>query len=174
MSAVVAMAENRVIGDGRSLIWKLSEDMKRVKEITMGCPLIMGRKTWDSIGKVLPGRGSIILTRNQNWIGEGAFKAHCFEEAINLAIEWIKGKKRPGRKEIILFGGSEIYKIGLPYCKFIHCTKVGLKPESKIMFPLINKNEWEEKYNSGEHLSKNNIRFKFLTLERIKTAKELF
>ena len=108
MSAVVAMAENRVIGDGKSLLWKLSEDLKRVKEITMGRPLIMGRKTWDSIGKSLPGRGNIILTRNKDWIGEGTLKAYSFQNAINLAMEWIKDKNIEGEKEIILFGGSEI------------------------------------------------------------------
>ena len=174
MSAVVAMAENRVIGDGKSLLWKLSEDLKRVKEITMGRPLIMGRKTWDSIGKSLPGRGNIILTRNKDWIGEGTLKAYSFQNAINLAMEWIKDKNIEGEKEIILFGGSEIYKIGLPYCKYIYCTEVGLKPKSKVLFPLINENEWEEKFNSGELLSKDNITFKFLTLERIKSAKKLF
>lgn len=67
MVCVVAMARNRVIGDGSGLIWHLPGDLKRVKELTMGCPLIMGRRTWDSIGRALPGRLSIVLTRNSDW-----------------------------------------------------------------------------------------------------------
>ena len=67
MSAVVAMAANRVIGDGAGLIWHLPDDLKRVKALTMGCPLIMGRKTWDSIGRPLPGRTSIVMTRDPSW-----------------------------------------------------------------------------------------------------------
>jgi dihydrofolate reductase len=72
MTAVVAMAENRVIGDGKGLIWHIPDDLKRVKMLTMGCPLIMGRKTWDSIGRPLPGRASIVMTRDQNWAADGA------------------------------------------------------------------------------------------------------
>ena len=79
MSAVVAMATNRVIGDGTGLIWHLPDDLKRVKSLTMGCPLIMGRKTWQSIGRPLPGRGSIVLTRDQNWQAEGAIIVHDFD-----------------------------------------------------------------------------------------------
>ncbi|MGC6517494.1 MAG: dihydrofolate reductase, partial [Candidatus Puniceispirillaceae bacterium] len=70
--AVVAMAANRVIGDGDDLLWHLPGDLRRVKELTMGCPLIMGRKTWESIGRPLPGRASIVLTRDPNWQADGA------------------------------------------------------------------------------------------------------
>jgi hypothetical protein len=72
MTAVVAMAENRVIGDGTGLIWHIPDDLKRVKTLTMGCPLIMGRKTWDSIGRPLPGRASIVMTRDADWAADGA------------------------------------------------------------------------------------------------------
>ena len=85
MSAVVAMAANQVIGDGAGLIWHLPDDLKRVKALTMGCPLIMGRKTWDSIGRPLPGRGSIVLTRDQHWHSEGAITVHDFNAALVAA-----------------------------------------------------------------------------------------
>ena len=88
ISAIVASAKNRVIGDGEQLFWKISEDFKRLKEITMGCPLIMGRKTWDSIGKPLPGRASIVLTRNPKWHKNGAIKASSIEEGISITTKW--------------------------------------------------------------------------------------
>ena len=92
MSAVVAMATNRVIGDGTGLIWHLPDDLKRVKSLTMGCPLIMGRKTWQSIGRPLPGRGSIVLTRDLNWQAEGAVVVHDFEAALAAAKAWVAAK----------------------------------------------------------------------------------
>ena len=90
ISAIVASAKNRVIGDGEQLFWKISEDFRRLKEITMGCPLIMGRKTWDSIGKPLPGRASIVLTRNPKWHKNGAIKASSIEEGISIGTNWLK------------------------------------------------------------------------------------
>ena len=82
MVAVVAMAENRVIGDGKGLIWHIPNDLKRVKMLTMGCPLIMGRKTWDSIGRPLPGRASIVMTRDGSWTADGAIAVLNIEAAI--------------------------------------------------------------------------------------------
>ena len=83
--AVVAMAQNWVIGDGTGLLWHLPADLKRVKALTMGCPLIMGRRTWDSIGRALPGRASIVMTRDAGWTGEGALRAAGMDEALDLA-----------------------------------------------------------------------------------------
>ena len=100
MSAVVAMATNRVIGDGTGLIWHLPDDLKRVKSLTMGCPLIMGRKTWQSIGRPLPGRGSIVLTRDLNWQAEGAVVVHDFESALAAAKARVAAKN-PDCEKII-------------------------------------------------------------------------
>ena len=85
MVAVVAMAQNRVIGDGAGLIWHLPADLKRVKSLTMGCPLIMGRRTWDSIGRALPGRASVVMTRDATWAAEGALRAGDMDEALALS-----------------------------------------------------------------------------------------
>ena len=85
MTAVVAMAENRVIGDGKGLIWHIPDDLKRVKMLTMGCPLIMGRKTWDSIGRPLPGRASIVMTRDSAWAADGATTVSTMTAAIAAA-----------------------------------------------------------------------------------------
>ena len=107
MVAVVAMAKNRVIGDGSGLIWHLPADLKRVRSLTMGCPLIMGRKTWDSIGRPLPGRASIVMTRDESWAAEGAVRAADLDTAIARAHDWIAATP-DACNEIILFGGGQI------------------------------------------------------------------
>ena len=89
MVCVVAMARNRVIGDGSDLIWHLPGDLKRVKELTMGCPLIMGRRTWESIGRALPGRISIVLTRNSDWSAPEAVAVQTIDEAIEAGAKWL-------------------------------------------------------------------------------------
>ena len=144
MSAVVAMASNRVIGDGTGLIWHLPDDLKRVKYLTMGCPLIMGRKTWQSIGRPLPGRGSIVLTRDLNWQVEGAVAVHNFEAALAAAKVWI-ATHNPNCEKIILFGGSEIYRVGLDYCHQIDFTLIDISPDGgpdAAFFPELDEASW--------------------------------
>ena len=146
MSAVVAMATNRVIGDGTGLIWHLPDDLKRVKSLTMGCPLIMGRKTWQSIGRPLPGRGSIVLTRDQNWQAEGAIIVHDFDAALTAAKAWIAAHNA-GCKKIILFGGGEIYRMGLDYCHEIELTVIDISPgggPDAALFPELNTDDWTQ------------------------------
>ena len=123
MVAVVAMARNRVIGDGAGLIWHLPADLKRVKSLTMGCPLIMGRRTWDSIGRALPGRASVVMTRDACWAAEGALRACNMDAALALSRDWIAATQG-ARPEIILFGGGEIYAAGMPLCNRIEATIV--------------------------------------------------
>ena len=147
MTAVVAMAENRVIGDGKGLIWHIPNDLKRVKTLTMGCPLIMGRKTWDSIGRPLPGRGSIVLTRDQQWRADGATPVHTMEMAIAAARDWI-ATTDGARCMIILFGGGEIYRQGLDYCRVVESTIVAGAPDGGkdvAYFPELAANDWDIK-----------------------------
>ena len=99
MTAVVAMAENRVIGDGKGLIWHIPDDLKRVKTLTMGCPLIMGRKTWDSIGRPLPGRASIVMTRDADWAADGAISVSTMTAAIAAARDWIEATARGAARD---------------------------------------------------------------------------
>ena len=146
MSAVVAMATNRVIGDGTGLIWHLPDDLKRVKSLTMGCPLIMGRKTWQSIGRPLPGRGSIVLTRDQNWQAEGAVIVHDFDAALTAAKAWIAAHNA-GCEKIILFGGGEIYRMGLDYCHKIELTVIDISPDGgpdAALFPELYTDGWTQ------------------------------
>ncbi len=123
MIAVVAMSENRVIGDGKRLLWHIPNDLKRVKTLTMSCPLIMGRKTWDSIGRPLPGRASIVMTRDRSWSADGAIAVTSLEAAIEAARCWVENTAG-SRDEIILFGGGEIYRQGLKYCHRVERTVV--------------------------------------------------
>ena len=166
ISAIVASAKNRVIGDGEQLFWKISEDFKRLKEITMGCPLIMGRKTWDSIGKPLPGRVSIVLTRNPKWHKNGAIKASSIEEGINIGTNWLDKNGRL-KKEIFIFGGMDIYNLGLVYCDYIYLTEVDMYPESKYVFPKIDSIKWKLIFESKIKKSNEGIKYKFLTYKKI-------
>ena len=144
MTAVVAMAENRVIGDGKGLIWNIPNDLKRVKTLTMSCPLIMGRKTWDSIGRPLPGRASIVMTRDRSWAADGAIAVSNIEAAILAAQSWIENTAE-SRSEIILFGGGEIYLHGLEFCQRVERTVVAQKPDGgakAAYFPELPATDW--------------------------------
>ena len=145
---IVAMNEDRIIGDGKNLLWHLPGDLKRLKKMTMGCPLIMGRKTWDSIGKPLPGRANIVLTNSTSWRAHGAIVVNSFEDAITKADEWIdlniKINQNITQKKIFLFGGAEIYKIGLKYCDNIEMTKVKFNLKTGTKFPKLNERDWEK------------------------------
>ena len=145
MVAVVAMAQNRVIGDGSGLLWHLPADLKRVKALTMGCPLIMGRRTWDSIGRALPGRASIVMTRDTGWRGEGALRAGTMDAALDLARGWIDVTEG-ARPEIILFGGGEIYAAGLALTNRIELTIIEIDPDggpAAAVFPALDNAAWD-------------------------------
>ena len=141
--AVVAMAANRVIGDGDDLLWHLPGDLKRVKQLTMGCPLIMGRKTWDSIGRPLPGRASIVMTRDASWQAEGAITASSLADALQKGEDWLQEQGSDGTRQI-LFGGGQIYKLGLDSCDAIEMTEVDLSPEGPATFPELDLSIWQE------------------------------
>ena len=145
MTAVVAMAENRVIGDGKGLIWHIPDDLKRVKTLTMGCPLIMGRKTWDSIGRPLPGRASIVMTRDADWAADGAIRVSTMTAAISAARDWIEANAE-ARPEIILFGGGEIYAQGLDYCHRVERTVINIAADGgkdAAFFPDLPADQWD-------------------------------
>ena len=145
---VVAMNKHRVIGDGKKLLWHLPDDLKRLKSITMGAPLIMGRKTWESIGRPLPGRANIVLTHSVSHKIKDAIVVNSFESAIEKADLWIINNKAKSelkiQKNIYLFGGAEIYNLGLDFCDTIHMTLVELNINNGSKFPKINEHEWEK------------------------------
>jgi dihydrofolate reductase len=135
ISLIAAVSENGVIGRDQKLPWHLPEDFKRFKEITYGAPVIMGRKTYESIGRLLPGRKNIIITRSHERIIPGAYLASSLEGAIELAGE---------AAEIFILGGGEIYRLALPIADRLYITEVDVKIDGETTFP-----EWPALRRSG-------------------------
>lgn len=165
--AVVAMARNRVIGDGEKLLWHLPGDLQRVKALTMGKPLIMGRRTYQSIGRPLPGRANIVLTRSRDFHPEGCLPVYDQDEAIKVATDWIEADPSRGR-EIIIFGGGDIYRAFLDQTSRIDLTEVDLVPEGAARFPEIIPSDWRETERENIAASENAPSHAYVTLERIK------
>lgn len=136
LSQVVAAAENNAIGKNNQLLWTLPNDMKFFKNTTWGMPVIMGRKTYESLGKPLVGRTNIIITRQQNWQPEGVFVVHDIKEAMAQAA-------KTDAKEAFIIGGGEIYRQTLPMTQRVYLTRVHTTIDGDAFFPEINKADWE-------------------------------
>jgi len=134
ISIIVAFANNRVIGKDNQLIWHLPNDLKHFKAVTSGHPVIMGRKTYESIGRLLPNRKNIIVTRNTAYQVEGAHVFNSLEAAIESCI---------GEEEIFIIGGSEIYGQALTLAHKLYITEVLHEFEGDAFFPEINFEEWK-------------------------------
>lgn len=135
LSLLVAASENNVIGKDNKLPWHLPDDLKYFKNLTWAMPILMGRKTFDSIGKPLPGRKSIVITRNKNWSHEGVDVVHSIEEAVDQAQSY-------GAKEIFVIGGAEIFKTALPTADRIYLTRIHHQFDGDVFFPTIDEKEW--------------------------------
>ena len=142
ISLVVAMANNNVIGRDGDMPWRLSTDLKRFKALTLGKPMIMGRKTFDSIGKALPGRTNIVVTRNQDWQAEGTVPVQTLEMALELAAQCPGGDE-----EISIVGGGEIYRQAIQNADILHVTHVDAAPDGDTHFPAIDLDEWRETHS---------------------------
>ncbi|SMH46241.1 dihydrofolate reductase [Mesorhizobium australicum] len=138
-----AVAENGVIGADGGLPWRLSSDLKRFKAGTMGRPVIMGRKTFEGIGKPLPGRLNIVVTRDRGWSHEGVETAGSLDEAIRLATA--RARCMTGVDEIAVIGGGEIYAQALPLADRLHITHVLAEPAGDTRFPAIDASVWTAK-----------------------------
>ena len=141
LSLICAMAENRVIGRNNSLPWHLSEDLKYFKRTTMGHCIIMGRKTWESIGRPLPGRTSIVITSDENYDAPGAKVVHSMEAAIKKAesIAFIDGSE-----EAFVIGGAALYAAALPHAQQFHLTRVHAAVEGDTYLTEFDEDEWQE------------------------------
>jgi dihydrofolate reductase len=117
VSLIAAVSENGVIGKDNKMPWHLPADLRFFKKTTIGCPIIMGRKNYESIGKVLPGRKNIVLTKNASFAAEGVLIAHSLEEAFTAA-------QKSGAEKCFVIGGAEIYKQALPLCQKLYITRV--------------------------------------------------
>ena len=140
-SMIVAMAQNRVIGINNKLPWYLPNDLKYFKQVTMGKPIIMGRKTFESIGKPLPGRTNIVITRNADWQAAGVKVAHSLEQAYQIA-EAIA--EIDGQTELMIIGGDQIYQSSLPDIDRIYLTKVHAEVSGDAWFPEVDWSQWQE------------------------------
>ena len=136
----VAIADNGVIGRDGGLPWRLSTDLKRFKADTMGKPIIMGRKTYEGIGRPLPGRLNIVVTRDRTWRAQGVDTANSLDEAIKLAN--VRGRCMAGADEICVVGGGEIYAQALPLADRLHVTHVLACVDGDAHFPAIDPDTW--------------------------------
>jgi dihydrofolate reductase len=162
ISLVVAMARNRVIGRNNALPWRLSEDLKRFKATTLGKPILMGRKTFESIGKPLPGRRNIVLTRDPAWRAEGVDVVRTVEEALQLTRE---------SPELAVIGGAEIYRLTLPYADRVYLTRVEADVPGDTLFPELDVAQWSQA-QAGTHPAdeRNQYPATFLVLDRHATV----
>jgi dihydrofolate reductase len=135
VSLIVATSLNNAIGKDNKMLWHLPEDFKYFKNTTWGMPIIMGRKTFESIGKALPGRTNIVITNNKNWHAENVEVVHTIEDAITLA-------KKTNATEIFITGGAEIYKQSISIADKIYITKVNTNIDGDTFFPEIDENIW--------------------------------
>ncbi len=135
ISLIVAVSANGVIGRGGELPWHLSDDLKRFKQLTLGKPIVMGRKTFESIGRALPGRQNIVLTRQSEFAADECDVVSSIDAAIAASGD---------AGEIVVIGGSEIYKLFLPLAERIYMTRVHIDVDGEVRFPELDDELWQE------------------------------
>jgi len=161
LTAIAAMSENYTIGKDNQLPWHLPADLKHFKSITVGHPILMGRKTFDSIGKPLPNRMNIIMTRDNEFQADGCHVVSSVDEALDCA-------KNEQVEEVFVIGGAEIYKQLLPQIKRVHLTIVHHEFDGDVYFPKLREDEWKE-ISRERHMADldNPHEYSFVTLERV-------
>ncbi len=138
LSLIVAAAANGVIGRANRLAWHIPEDLRYFKRVTMGKPLVMGRKTFQSIGKPLPGRPNIVVTRDPAWTADGVEVAHCLEQALALA------EGLAGGGEVMVIGGAQLFNAALALAERLYLTEVHRNYEGDVFFPRPDPASWRE------------------------------
>jgi dihydrofolate reductase len=160
VSAIVAISKNRVIGSDNEIPWHLPADMAFFKRTTMGHFVIMGRLTFLSLGRPLPKRTNVVVTRNPFFTATGCLVAHSLEEALSLAEE-------AGETEVFIIGGGQIYRESMEYLDRIYLTEVDVAVEGDVFFPELEENEWEVTHSKSHPADeKNEFSYTFKTLER--------
>ena len=158
VSLIAAVARNGAIGAHGGLPWRLSSDLKHFRALTMGNPLVMGRKTFESVGRPLPGRDVIVVTRDPGWTHADVRVARGLDEALRLA---------DGADEIMIGGGGEIYAQALPLAQRLYITEVDLAPAADVRFPQIDAGLWREaKREPGARGPNDEAGFAFVQYER--------
>ena len=158
ISLIVAMAQNGVIGRDNSLPWRLPEDLKRFRSFTLGKPILMGRKTFESIGRPLPERTNLVLTRDRGWFAHGVIVVHSVAEALAQAGT---------SEELVAIGGAEIYRLLLPLARRIYLTHVQADVPGDITFPEFDSTQWADIDCSSQPADEEHAYpLTFVTLER--------
>ncbi len=157
ISLIAALTQNRVIGKNNDMPWYIPEDLKFFKKTTLGKPMIMGRKTFESLPGLLPKRRHIVVTRQTDLKLECAEQAHSLEEAIELAAQ--------DNKEIMVIGGAQLYALALPMANRMYLTYIHADIEGDTFFPDFKQEEWQE-ISREDKLSESGIAFSWVTLER--------
>lgn len=161
ISLIVAAATNHAIGLNGTMPWHLPADMKHFKNITWGMPVVMGRKTFESLGKPLTGRKNIVITRQSGWKAEGAIAVKSIEDALFVA-------QQADANEVMVIGGGEIYKALFEKAARIYLTRVEAEPEADTFFPVIHPEQWrltsQQNFEADE---KNAYNYSFQIWERV-------
>lgn len=161
LSISVAVCNNNIIGGDNKLLWHIPDDLKRFKENTMGKTMIMGRKTFESLPGILPGRTHVVLTRDKS------FKVDSENVIIIHSLEEILSTYSNTEEEVFIIGGGQLYKSTIDHCQKIYLTIVNKDFEGDTYFPDINYDEWDILYSSEEKINpKDDIPFKFIDLTR--------
>ena len=163
LSLIAALASNRCIGIDNKLPWYLPEDLKYFKAVTMGKPIIMGRTTFDSLGKPLPNRCNIVVTRNPDFAHPGVKVAHSLEEAIKIgeSVAFIEGGD-----EVVIIGGATIYQQALPLVDRMYMTEVQKSVEGDAFFPEFDRSLWRETEHRAFHYEPAQVDYSFVIYER--------
>lgn len=161
LSLIVAVAKNRVIGNKNEMPWHLPADFAYFKKITTGHPIIMGRKTFESIGRPLPGRRNIVVSRNPAFRAGGIEMVASLEQAINAC------EKQSNCTEVFVIGGATLYAEALPRVDRVYLTEVDAAPDGDTLFPVLDKNQWREISRERREADEKNIHaMEFVVLER--------
>lgn len=164
IAMIVAMAKNRVIGVEGKLPWYLPEDLKFFKRMTQAKPLVMGRKTYASIGKPLPNRLNIVVTRDTNFAAEGVRICHELPAALALADQEATIE---AAEEIMVMGGGEIYRQALPHAQRLYITEVDIDVDGDAVFPELSMEEWQEVQRVAGNPAEGQPQYDFVVYERI-------
>ncbi len=162
ISAIVATAKNNVIGANNDIPWYLPADLKYFKKVTLNHHIIMGRKCFESIGRPLPKRVNVVVTRNPFFIASNCMVVHSLEEGLTLAEE-------NEAEEVFIIGGGEIYTLGMPYLDRLYLTEVDLEVKGDIVFPEIDPEKWKltsEEAHKADDKNEHNYTFKIFDRKR--------
>lgn len=161
LTLIAAVAKNGVIGSNNTLPWRLPEDLRRFKALTLNHPIIMGRKTWESLGRPLPGRSNIVITRDRRFKATGCIVADSLAAALDACGE---------TEEAFVIGGAEIYALAMPLAQCLQLTEIHQEFQGDTCFPELDRTSWRETAREG-HQSEAGFAYDFVTYQRTAPAR---